>query len=398
MDACSPQNIGSRVVVIGAGPAGLRVASLVAAGGLDVTLIGAEPGEPYNRVALSTLLAGDMPEADIVSPMSDAITYRPGTRVAGIERRERLVRLESGEAVPYDRLVLATGSRAMRLRLPGADLPGVLLYRTLDDVRAMMAAASAGGEAVVIGGGLLGLEAAAGLARRGMAVTVVHAVDRLMERQLDAGGARHLARRLAEQGVRFALAASTLRIIGGDQAHGVELADGRVLPADIVVMAVGIRPASELAAEAGLEIIRGVVVDAAMRTNDPLIYAVGECAEFDGTVCGLAAPSLAQADVAAANLLGRDAVFTWAEDSTALKVAGAAIWSAGEAAADDADSLVLDDASIGQYRHLLVRDGRLVGAVLFGETGDAPWYLRMIRDGGDVSARRHDLVFGPGFE
>lgn len=387
----------THVVVVGSGPSGLRTASLAVAGGLRVTLIGAEPGAPYNRVALSTLLAGDTSHADIFTPPADSITYRPGVRVIGIERQEKRLRLEDGEPVSYDKLVLATGSTAVRLRLPGADLPGVLLYRTLNNVQAMLEAAKAGGRAIVIGGGLLGLEAASGLARRGMKVTVVHAVSRLMERQLDPGGASHLAKRLESQGVSLALNASSLSIIGGDYAHGVQLSDGRVLEAELVVMAVGIRPASELAAEAGLEIIRGVVVDDAMRTLDPDIYAVGECAEHRGVVCGLVAPALAQADVVAAGLLGRAATYTQAEDSTALKVAGAAIWSAGEPMADDADSLVLDDEHLGNYRHLLLRGGRLVGAVLLGETGDAPWYLRLIREGADVNALRHALPFGPSF-
>ncbi len=386
-----------RVVVVGAGPAGLRAAGLASVGGLDVTLLGAEHGDPYNRVTLSNLLAGDVEESGLLTPAAVGVQYRPGTRVASVDRDSGQVLLESGEALAYDRLVLATGSGAVRLPLPGADLPGVLLYRTLADVRAMLAAAEAGGRAVVIGGGLLGLEAAAGLARRGMQVTVVHAVDRLMERQLDPGGAAHLARRLAGQGVSLALAASTRAITGTDRAEGVELADGRVLPADLVVMAVGIRPETGLARQAGLAVGRGILVDDAMRTSDPDILAVGECAEHRGLCCGLAAPALAQAAVAAATLLGRHEAYNPAEDSTALKVAGAAVWSAGEPVAADADSLVLDDGDLGHYRHLLLRDGRLVGAVLLGETGDAPWYLRLIRDGDDVSGLRHALPFGPAF-
>lgn len=385
-----------RVVVVGAGPAGVRVAHGAAGQGLDVALLGAEPGTPYNRVALSNLLAGDVDEAGLMTPAAAGVDYRPGTRVAALDRGNRRVVLEGGGALAYDRLVLATGSRAVRLPLPGADLPGVLLYRTLADVRAMLDAAEAGGRAVVIGGGLLGLEAAAGLARRGMAVTVVHAVDRLMERQLDGGGAARLARRLAGQGVSLALAASTRAIAGTGRAEGVELADGRVLPADLIVMAVGIRPDTSLAQAAGLAVGRGVIVDDAVQTSDGAILAVGECAEHRGVCCGLAAPALAQADVAVATLLGQSAAYNPAEDPTALKVAGAAVWSAGEPVAADADSLTLDDEDLGCYRHLLLRGGRLVGAVLLGETGDAPWYLSLIRGGTDVSAMRHALPFGPG--
>ena len=384
-------------VIVGAGPAGVRTAALLAEGGHRVTLLGREPGMPYNRVALSGLLAGDVDHASLITPAHGSVTYRDGVHVTTVDRPAKLVRLTDGEPIKYDRLVLATGSHAVRLRLPGAELPGVVMYRTLADVQAMLDAAAAGGHAIVIGGGLLGLEAAAGLARRGMAVTVVHAMDRLMERQLDAGGAARLQERLATQGIGTVLSATTLRVIGGDQAHGIELADGRVIEADLVVMAVGIRPASELAAEAGLPINRGIIVDDRMCTSDRYVFAVGECAEHDGVCCGLAAPALAQAAVAATSILGGAALYVPASDPTALKVAGAAIWSAGEPVAADADSLVLDDVEDGQYRHLLVRHNRLVGAVLLGETADAPWYLNLIRDGVNVATLRHALPFGPQF-
>ena len=387
----------TRVVVIGAGPSGLRAATLAASAGLAVTLIGAETGMPYNRVALSTWLAGDVEEDGLVAAVPDRVAYRPGQRVIAIDPARRSIVFEGGEALSYDRLVLATGSGAVRLRLPGADLPGVVLYRTLEDVRGMLAAAAGGGDAVVIGGGLLGLEAAAGLAKRGMRVTVVHAVDRLMERQLDPGGAAHLARRLAAQGVSLVLAASTTAIVGSNRAQGVELADGRVLPADLVVMAVGIRPETTLAKAAGLGVSRGIMVDDLMRTTAPDIFAIGECAEHRGVCCGLVAPALTQAAVAVSVMQGQEAWFDPVEDQTALKVAGAAVWSMGEPVNDDTESLVFDDAETGHYRHLQLRNGRLVGAVLLGETGDAGWYMRLIREGSNVAALRHALPFGPEF-
>ena len=245
---------------------------------------------------------------------------------------------------------------------------------------------------MVIGGGLLGLEAAAGLAFRGMRVTVLHAASRLMDRQLDAGAAALLERRLAGQGIAVVTEAKTVAI----EPDAVLLADGRRIPARIVVMAVGIRPHAELAREAGLAVHRGVLVDDAMRTDDPAIWAIGECAEHDGQCVGLVAPSFAQAEVAAASILGQDARYVPVSDATALKVAGAGVWSAGET--EGADPIVLDDAETGQYRRLLVRDDRLVGAMLYGEVGDAPWYLALIKDGRRIGAARAILPFGPAFQ
>ena len=386
-----------KVVVVGAGPAGARCAERLAGGGASVTLIGGEAAHPYNRVALSQYLAGDVEEAALVTHHPDRlgehrIAWRPDTTVAALDRAGGAAVLAGGERIPYDRLVLATGAQPVRLPLPGADRPGVLMYRTLQDVQQMIGHAARGGDAVVIGGGLLGLEAAAGLAFRGMRVTVLHAASRLMDRQLDAGAAALLERRLAGQGIAVVTEAKTVAI----EPDAVLLADGRRIPARIVVMAVGIRPHAELAREAGLAVHRGVLVDDAMRTGDPAIWAIGECAEHDGQCVGLVAPSFAQAEVAAASILGQDARYVPVSDATALKVAGAGVWSAGET--EGADPIVLDDAETGQYRRLLVRDDRLVGAMLYGEVGDAPWYLALIKDGRRIGAARAILPFGPAFQ
>ncbi len=385
-----------RVVVVGAGPAGARCADCLAKGGAAVTLVGAEPTHPYNRVALSQFLAGDLDEAALTThPPAHLderrIGWRPDTRVDSLDRGARQAVLHSGERIAYDALVLATGANPVRLPLPGADRPGVLMYRTLGDVQQMIAHAAAGGDAVVIGGGLLGLEAAAGLARRGMSVTVLHAVDRLMERQLDDGAARLLQRRLAGLGIAVITQARTVSI----EEDAVLLADGTRIPARIVVMAVGIRPHAELARAAGLPVNRGVLVDDAMRTADPAIHAIGECAEHGGQCVGLVAPSFAQAEVAAAAILGQDARYVPVSDATALKVAGAGVWSAGEI--EGADSIVLDDGEAGQYRRLVVRDDRLVGAMLYGETTDAAWYLNLIKEGRRIGPARGSLPFGPAF-
>ncbi len=389
-------DIARRVVVVGAGPAGARCAERLAKGGAAVSLIGAEPSHPYNRVALSQLLAGDLDEAALTTHPpahldEHRIAWRPDTTVDALDRDGREAVLHTGERLAYDALVLATGANPVRLPLPGADRPGVLMYRTLGDVRQMIACAASGGGAVVIGGGLLGLEAAAGLARRGMSVTVLHATDRLMERQLDGGAARLLQRRLAGLGIAVVTQARTIAI----EEDAVLLADGTRIPARIVVMAVGIRPHAELARAAGLPVNRGVLVNDAMCTADPAIYAIGECAEHGGQCVGLVAPSFAQAEVAAAAILGGMARYVPVSDATALKVAGAGVWSAGEI--DGAESIILDDGEAGQYRRLVLRDDRLVGAMLYGETTDAPWYLNLIKEGRRIGPARDSLPFGPAF-
>jgi nitrite reductase (NADH) large subunit len=385
------------VVIVGAGPAGARCADHLAEGGARVTLIGGESAHPYNRVALSLHLAGDLEEHALITHEPDkfqarGVVWRPGTEIAAIDRETKAVVTASGERIPYGALVLATGAEAVRLPLPGADGPNVLLYRTLDDVRRMIAHAAGGGEAIVIGGGLLGLEAAAGLARRGMRVTVLHAVDRLMERQLDAGAAGLLRRRLAEQGITVLTNAKTVAI----EPEAILLADGSRIPASLVVMAVGIRPRTALARAAGLPVGRGVQVDDTMRTADPAIWAVGECAEHNGVCVGLVAPCFTQAEVAANAILGREAAYRPAFDYAALKVAGAGVWSAGEI--EGGEPIVLDDGEVGQYRRLVIRDDRLVGAVLYGDVADAPWYLNLIKGGRKLGTDRATLPFGPALQ
>lgn len=393
-----------RVVVVGAGPAGTRCAVRLAERlpAAQVTLCGAEAALPYDRVALSRLLSGEAEVAALIThPLAAlqalGIAYRAGTRIAAIDRAAQAAVTARGERLPYDRLVLATGSAAIRLPLPGAGLPGVVPYRDLDDVRAMLRAARDGGPAVVIGGGLLGLEAATGLAARGMAVTVVHAMDWPMERQLDRAAGGLLARRLGGRGIRFAMPGATTGIEGHDRAAGVRLADGKVVPARLVVMAVGVRPDAGLARAAGLEVGRAAVVDDAMRTGDPLIHAIGECAEHRGRTIGLVAPALEQAEVAARAIAGDAAAWAPRADQAALKVSGTAAWSAGEIAAEDAESIVLHDEDAEHYRRLLLRDGRLVGAVLYGDTGDAGFYLDLIASRRPVAPFRAGLAFGPAF-
>ncbi len=395
---------GPRVLVVGAGPAGTRAAMRAAARmpAAAVTLAGAEAALPYDRVALSKLLAGDIEVPALLTHSASAlrsagIAYRPATRIATIDRAAKQVVTATGESMPYDHLMLALGSQAVRLPLPGADLPGVVGYRDLGDVRAMMRAAEGRGQAVVIGGGLLGLEAAAGLTARGMKVTVVHAVGWPMERQLDARAGAMLAARMGGRGIRFAMPASTVALEGDGHVQGVRLSDGRLLPARLVVMAVGIRPNVALARDAGLAVGRGIQVDGGLFTSDPAIQAIGECAEIGGQCVGLVAPALEQAEAAAAALAGVGDGWSARADSAALKVSGTNVWSAGDIAAADAEVMTLHDEGEDCYRRLVLKHDRLVGAVLYGDTADSGFYFDLITRAAPLGKARGELPFGPQF-
>ncbi|MBP0462717.1 NAD(P)/FAD-dependent oxidoreductase [Roseomonas sp. PWR1] len=389
-----------RVLVIGAGPAGTRCAERLAGRGARVALAGAEPALPYDRIALGRLLAGDAEVPALIT--HDAarlrglgIRYLPATRVAALDRAAGTARTARGEALDWDRVVLATGSDAVRLPLPGAALPGVFLYRSMADVQAIRRAAAGGARAVVIGGGLLGLEAAAALSVAGARVTVVHALGWPMERQLDPAAGALLARQLgATRRLRFVMPAVTEAIEGDGRVEALRLADGTRIACSLVVMAVGIRPSVALARESGLEVKRGIVVDDAMRSSDPRILAIGECAEHRGQVCGLVAPALAMAEAAAMTLAGESVAYAPRPDAAALKVSGIAVWSAGEVAPADAEAVTLSDEEAGVYRRLWLRGGRLVGAVLYGDTADAGFYLDLITGGRPVAPFRARLAFG----
>lgn len=393
-----------RVLVIGAGPAGTRCAERLAAAGMEVVLCGEEPGLPYDRVALGRLLAEDA-EAEALVTHDAArlralgIAYRAGERIVALDPASGRATTARGEEIGWDRAVLATGSEAIRLALPGADLAGVFVYRRLADVVAMRRRLAPGMRVAVIGGGLLGLEAAAALAGRGARVTVVHAAAWPMERQLDAGAGALLARAIAAHcGIRFLMPASAEAIEGEGAVAALRLADGTRLPAEMVVMAVGVRPNTVLARQAGLACARGILVDEAMRTSAPGVLAIGECAEHRGAVCGLVAPALAMAETAAATIAGRAGHYAPRPDAAVLKVAGIALFSAGEIAPPDAEAITLQDPGAGLYRRLWLRDGRLVGAVLHGATADAPFFLDLIASGRPVAALRPALAFGPAFQ
>jgi nitrite reductase (NADH) large subunit len=399
--------LAERLVVIGNGMAGCRAVEEVLArdpGRYAVTIFGAEPRVNYNRIMLSPVLAGEKAFEDIVinGPewyVENGITLVSGDPVVAIDRATQTVVAKSGRVEPYDRLLIATGSDPFIIPVPGHDLPGVVTFRDLDDVDRMLAAAEKGGSAVVIGGGLLGLEAAHGLALRGMAVTVVHLMPTLMERQLDEAAGYLLKTELERRGQTIVTGGDTAEIVGADgHVAGVRLKDGREFPADIVVMAVGIRPATGLAKAAGLDVERGILVDDHMVTSDPAIMAVGECVQHRGQCYGLVAPLWDMCRALADAATGAPSGFAGAVTSTKLKVSGIDLFSAGDfSGGDGAEDIVLRDAARGVYKRVILRDNRIVGAVLYGDTADGSWYFDLLKKGEDVSAIREALIFGQTF-
>jgi len=396
-----------KLVVIGNGMAAGRVLDELLARDPDaysVTVFGAEPRVNYNRIMLSPVLAGEKAYEDILIHddawyAANRIDLRHGVAVTHIDREAKQVTGADGSVTSYDALLLATGSSPFILPVPGADLPGVVSFRDLDDVDAMLAAARRGGRAVVIGGGLLGLEAAAGLAARGMDVTVVHLMPTLMERQLDPSAGYLLQRAMEQRGVTIRSRANTHAILGDTHVTGVRLDDGEELPADLVVMAIGIRPNAALARAAGLEVNRGVLVGDDMRTSDPDIFSVGECVEHGGVCYGLVAPLYDMAKVAAARLDGdATATFTGTLTATRLKVTGVDLFSAGDfGEGDDRQEVVLRDVARGVYKRVVLKEDRVVGVVLYGDTADGSWFFDLLRRGTDVSQMRDTLIHGQSF-
>ncbi|MEW6255178.1 MAG: FAD-dependent oxidoreductase [Pseudomonadota bacterium] len=389
------------LLIIGNGMAAAKLCEHLASTALGryaVAVVGAEPHLAYNRVLLSDVLARKVDMAATqLRPASwwrdIGATVISGTPASAIDRARRTVTLADGRQLGFSKLVLATGSEPIRLPLPGADLPGVVTFRDLGDVQALMAAAQPGLRAVVIGGGLLGLEAASGLARAGAATTLVHLMDRLMERQLDAPAAALLRQAVEAQGIRVELEAQSVAVEGTEHVEGLRLGDGRLLPADILVMACGVRPNAGLARAAGLACGRGVLVDDTLATSDQDIFAIGECAEHRGTCYGLVAPAYEQAQVLARRLAGREAGYAGSTVSTHLKVSGVFVFSAGDLSPGGED-IVLSDQGLGLYRRLIIKDGRLAGAVLYGDTSDGPFYLDLITNRTPIAALRADLAFG----
>ncbi len=395
-----------KLVVVGNGMAGMRTVEELlglAPDLYDITVFGTEPHGNYNRIMLSPVLAGEKSLDEIMLNdeqwyADNAITLRKGEEVVRIDRKAKQVETADGEATPYDRLLLATGSVPIVLPVPGHDLPGVICFRGIHDVEAMIEAAQKHKEAVVIGGGLLGLEAAHGLMKQGMNVTVVHLMDSLMERQLDSVSGAMLRRSLEARGMKILLSAETESILGkgrkSKRVSGVKLKDGTTLGADIVVMAIGIRPSMALASAAGIYCQRGVVVNDTMQTYDSLVYAVGECIQHRDQTYGLVAPLFEQAKVCANHLAQYGhATYKGTVLSTRLKVTGIDLFSAGNFEADeDAETLIFQDPGRNIYKKLVLRDNRIEGAVFLGDTVDASWYFQLMRDKVDISGDRDRLL------
>ncbi|WP_137390666.1 nitrite reductase large subunit NirB [Rhodoligotrophos defluvii] len=397
-----------RLVIIGNGMAPGRMLEHLLDAAPDryaITIFNAEPRVNYDRIMLSPVLSGEKAFEEIVIHgdgwyIANGITLYKGHRIVAIDRAAKTVTSDQGVTEAYDRLVIATGSVPFILPVPGKDLPGVLTYRDLDDVNAMLLAAQSREKAVVIGGGLLGLEAAAGLKERGMDVTVLHVMPTLMERQLDPAAGYLLQKAIEARGIKVVTKADTKAIFGNGRVEGVQLADGSVIPATLVVMAVGIRPNVALAQEAALEVNRGIVTDDRMQTSDPDILAIGECAEVGGNVYGLVAPLYEMARVAAATLAGSgDRRFVHVETPTRLKVTGIDLFSLGDFAdGDNREEIVLRDASAGVYKRVVLQENRIIGAVLFGDTSDGAWFTDLQKKQTDISEMRETLIFGQAFQ
>jgi nitrite reductase (NADH) large subunit len=395
-----------KLVMVGNGMAGVRTLEeliRIAPDIYDITVFGAEPYANYNRILLSPVLAGEQTINDIMLNDVDwyaenNITLHLGTKITRIDRVRRLVIAEDGIIVPYDRLLLATGSTPFMLPVPGKDLKGVISYRDIQDTNAMIEAAQLHTHAVVIGGGLLGLEAANGLKLRGMDVTVVHLPAWLMERQLDRVAGRMLRKSLEDRGLKFLLEKNTKEIVGDENGHvkAIRFSDGLEVPAQLIVMAVGIRPNTALAEAAGLHCNRGVVVNDTMQTYDPRIYAVGECVSHRGTAYGLVAPLFEMAKVCANHLANFGiGLYRGSVTSTKLKVTGIDLFSAGDfMGGDGTEEIVLSDPIGGVYKKLVIKDDKLVGACLYGDTVDGSWYFKLLREGKHIGEIRDTLMFG----
>jgi nitrite reductase (NADH) large subunit len=391
------------LVVVGNGMAAARLVdelAKVALGRYAIAVIGDEPRLAYNRVLLSSVLAGETASHDIeLKPASwwrdRGVTLKYGCVATEIDVGRRELKIANEESIHFSRLVLATGSAPLRLNVSGANLAGVHTFRDSRDVDLLLTLAAQKKRVVVVGGGLLGLEAAYGLAKAGAPVTLIHLMDRLMERQLDAPAADLLKTLVERKGIKIMLGANTARICGETRVEGVELADGRRIEAEAVIFAAGIRPNVALARDAGVPVNRGVLVDDHLQTGAPDIFALGECAEHRGICYGLVEPAYEQARILAQHLAGKTAAYGGSVVATNLKVSGVSVFSAGDfIGAEGSETILLSDVRHGTYKKLVISQGRLAGAVLVGDVESALWYLELIRSREPVARIRRDMMFG----
>jgi nitrite reductase (NADH) large subunit len=391
------------LVIVGNGMAAARLVdelASIALGRYAIAVIGAEPRLAYNRVLLSSVLAGETASHEIeLKPAAwwrdRGVTLKYGCVATEIDVGRRELKIANEESIAFSKLVLATGSTPLRLDVPGAELRGVHTFRDSRDVDLLLSLAAQRKRVVVVGGGLLGLEAAYGLAKAGAPVTLVHLLDRLMERQLDPPAAELLKSLVERKGIQILLNANTARIHGVSRVEAVELADGGRIEADAVIYGAGIRPNVGLAKQAGLSVNRGIVVNDLLQSSQADIFALGECAEHRGICYGLVEPAYEQARALARHLAGADALYAGSVVSTNLKVSGVSVFSAGDfMGSGESEAIVLSDARRGTYKKLVIADGRLTGAVLVGDITDALWYLELIRNREPIAAIRSDMMFG----
>ncbi len=396
-----------KLVVIGNGMAGMRTIEellKVAPELYDITVFGSEVYGNYNRIMLSPVLANQQTIDDIM--LNDLAWYKDndiclhnGKTIVEIDRKHCIVKACDGTEAQYDRLLFATGSNPFIIPVPGHQLDGVLSYRDINDVNQMIERSKTAKHAVVIGGGLLGLEAAYGLKQRGLDVSVVHIMDTLMERQLDKTAAKMLESTLAKHGIKFLMEHSTEAILGETQVEGIKFANGDQYKADLVVMAVGIKPNIALAQSAGLKCDRAILVNDTLQTYDPKIYAVGECVQHRGIAYGLVAPLFEQAKVCANHLaeLGYSR-YQGTKLMTKLKVTGVNLFSAGDFIGDEqCDYLIFNDPENEVYKKLVIKGDKMIGAVLYGETLDGAWYFDLINQQSAIATIREQLIFGEHF-
>jgi len=393
-----------KLVMIGNGMAGMRTIEellKIAPDMYDITVFGDEPYGNYNRILLSPVLAGEKTIDDIMLNTiewyeENNVKLHAGKRVTEINRISRTVTSEDGTVEDYDRLLIATGSQPFIIPVPGHDKEGVIAFRDIKDVDTMLDATRNYQHATVIGGGLLGLEAANGMMQHGMKVTVVHLGDTLMERQMDTVSGKMLKNSLEEKGMDFRMEAQTAEISGNGRVTGIKFADGTSIDTDLVVMAVGIRPNMQLAQQSGLHCERGIVVNDTMQTYDPRIYSVGECVQHRGNTYGLVAPLFEMAKVCANHLAQMGiGLYEGSVTSTKLKVTGIDLFSAGDFIGDNnTEEMVMQDATSGLYKKLVLKNNQLIGAVLYGDTKEGAWYFQLMRSGQDISDIRDKLLFG----